>query len=424
MRVAQRNPRQAYFIQPLGQVGQFGFVQADITNARQRRATRSTARPRWSTCAACSARRCSAVHVDGARNVAEAARDAGADSAGPRLGDRRRPAVAVRLRPHQGRRRGGGAQGAFPGATIIRPSLVFGPEDDLTNRFAGMARLPFLPVIAAKRNFQPVYVRDLGQGDRAWRRSIRSSYGGKTYEIGGPQVMSMVELHQRDPRAHRPDAGARRRCPTSFGDLLSRFGWLPGAPLTRDQWLMLQRDNVPSRRARRGSKRSASSRRRSPRSATNGSAASTGRQVRRPPNQFDRDQLSPTLAHANPADRDHPRHRRGRHRIPAGLLDRPFDPRHRAARLRRRASGRRSTSSSSSARSSRSSCSTGGPSGRCSKGCSRASPMSWRFVRNILVAFLPSAILGFLLINRIEALLGNADGRRRRAASSAASRSW
>ena len=57
------------------------------------------------------------------------------------------------------------------------------------------------------------------------------------------------------------------------------------------------------------------------------------------------------------------------------------------------------------------------------EGLIRGKPMSWRFVRNILIGFLPSAILGFLLINKIEALLGNADGRRRRASSSAASRS-
>ena len=104
-----------------------------------------------------------AVHVDGARNVAEAAREAGARCAGPHLRDRRRRRIRS---PLYGRTKGEGeaaVREAFPSATIIRPSLVFGPEDELTNRFAGMAQLPFLPVIAAKRNFQPVYVRDLGK---------------------------------------------------------------------------------------------------------------------------------------------------------------------------------------------------------------------------------------------------------------------
>jgi NADH dehydrogenase len=133
---------------------------------------------------------------------------------------------------------------AFPSATIIRPSLVFGPEDELTNRFAAMARLPFLPVIAAKRNFQPVYVRDLGQAI-AMAALDPQRFGGQTYEIGGPQVMSMIGLHQAilEITGQKPEIVP---LPDLFASLLSKLGWLPGAPLTRDQWLMLQRDNVPS----------------------------------------------------------------------------------------------------------------------------------------------------------------------------------
>jgi len=150
-----------------------------------------------------------------------------------------------------GRSKGEGeaaVRAAFPAATIIRPSLVFGPEDELTNRFAGMARLPFLPIIAAKRNFQPVYVRDLAAAI-AMAALDPARFGGNTYEIGGPQVMSMAELHHaileitdQDPEiVHMPDF---------FANLLAKFGWLPGAPLTHDQWLMLQRDNVPSGKMR------------------------------------------------------------------------------------------------------------------------------------------------------------------------------
>jgi NADH dehydrogenase len=133
---------------------------------------------------------------------------------------------------------------AFAERTIVRPSLAFGPEDNLTNRFAGMARLPFLPVIAARRKFQPVYVRDLGRAI-AIATLDPLTHGGKTYEIGGPQVMSMVELHQAilEITGQRPEIVPM---PDAFANLLSRFGWLPGAPLTRDQWLMLSQDNVPS----------------------------------------------------------------------------------------------------------------------------------------------------------------------------------
>src|SRR5207244_13259764 len=72
-----------------------------------------------------------------------------------------------------------------------------------------------------------------------------AGHGGKTYEIAGPQVMSMLELHRAilDITGQKPDLVP---APDAFGSLLSRFGWLPGAPLTRDQWLMLQRDTVAS----------------------------------------------------------------------------------------------------------------------------------------------------------------------------------
>jgi NADH dehydrogenase len=68
---------------------------------------------------------------------------------------------------------------------------------------------------------------------------------GETYEIGGPQRMSMVELHQAilQITGQKPNL---LPMPDLFGNFLSWFGWLPGAPLTRDQWLMLSRDNVPS----------------------------------------------------------------------------------------------------------------------------------------------------------------------------------
>ena len=161
VRIAQRNPRQAYIIQPLAEVGQFGFVQADITKPASVRDA-LTARPRRSICAACSARRCNRVHVEGARNVAEAAAELGLDALVH--------ISAIGADPDSqsayGRTKGDGeaaVRKAFPAATIIRPSLVFGPEDNLTNRFAKMARLPVLPVIAAKRNFRPVYVRDLAR---------------------------------------------------------------------------------------------------------------------------------------------------------------------------------------------------------------------------------------------------------------------
>ena len=242
VRVATRDPRNDYFLQPLAQVGQFGFEKADITNPDSVRNAVKSATAVVNLCGVFG-RAMYGVHVEGARNVAEAAREATAAA----LVQVSAMGADPSARSNYGRTKGEGeaaVRETFPSATIIRPSLVFGPEDELTNRFAAMARLPFLPIVAAKRNFQPVYVRDLAKAI-AMAALDPGPFGEKTYEIAGPQVMSMAELHHaileitgQDPEiVHMPDFVA---------GLIAKLGWLPGAPLTRDQWLMLQRDNVPS----------------------------------------------------------------------------------------------------------------------------------------------------------------------------------
>lgn len=242
VRIASRDPRTAYFIQPLAPVGQFGFEKVDVTSLASVRNAVKSATAVVNLCGVFG-RSMRAVHVGGARHVAEAAREMGARSLVQVSAIGADPAG----QSDYGRTKGEGeaaVRAAFPDATIIRPSLVFGAEDELTNRFAAMARLPFLPVIAARRNFQPVYVRDLGRAI-AMAALQPKAYGGRTFEIGGPQVMSMAELHRAvlEITGQTPEVV---HLPNFAADLLSRFGWLPGAPLTRDQWLMLQRDNLPS----------------------------------------------------------------------------------------------------------------------------------------------------------------------------------
>lgn len=242
VRVASRDPRNSYFIQPLGQVGQFGFVAADIRDADAVHRAMKGATVAVNLCGVFGSQMWG-VHVEGARHIAQAASDEGAKA----LVHISAIGADPKSASNYGRTKGEGeaaVRKAFKKATIVRPSLVFGPEDNLTNRFAGMARLPFLPVIAAERRFQPVYVRDLARAiAKAALDPVR--HGGKTYEIGGPQALSMVELHKAilAITGQTPEIIAM---PDLFGNLLSYLGFLPGAPLTRDQWLMLQRDNVPS----------------------------------------------------------------------------------------------------------------------------------------------------------------------------------
>lgn len=128
---------------------------------------------------------------------------------------------------------------AFPQATILRPSIVFGPDDDFFNRFAGMARmLPFMPVVSGATKFQPVYVGDVA--DAVLAALTREDAQGRTYELGGPRVASFRELMELVL-----DATGRHRPLVAMPDGLVRLmSKLPGGPLTPDQLAQLSRDNV------------------------------------------------------------------------------------------------------------------------------------------------------------------------------------
>jgi len=243
VRVVTRQPRRANYIQPLSRVGQFGFVRAEASDRDSvRRAVEGASAV---INLAGSFNDMHAVHVEGARNIAEAARDCGAEALVhiSAIGaDAESEAVYARTKG-EGEK---AVRAAFPNAAIIRPSIVFGPEDKLTHRLASMARLPALPVIAPKCRFQPVYVEDLAQAIAV--AAVDPGYGGKTYEIGGPQVLTMRELTLEILKAANREPELIE-VPGPVASLLSWFGFLPGAPLTRDQWLMLQRDNVPAKGA-------------------------------------------------------------------------------------------------------------------------------------------------------------------------------
>ncbi len=245
VRLASREPRNAHYIQTLGQVGQWGLVRADVTNRESVRQAVDGADAVVNLVG--SFTNMAKVHASGAANIAEAARDSGA-----------RALVHISaLSADEGsdagysRTKGQGEEAvrtAFPEATIIRPSIVFGSEDQLTNRLAAMSRLlPVLPVIAGNCRFQPVFVEDLARAI-AEAAVNPPGHARKTYEIGGPQIFTMREFTQQILAAAGRDT-ALADVPGPIASLISWFGFLPGAPLTRDQWLMLQRDNVASQGA-------------------------------------------------------------------------------------------------------------------------------------------------------------------------------
>lgn len=135
---------------------------------------------------------------------------------------------------------------AFPVATIVRPSLVFGAEDRLFNRFASIARVaPVLPLIGGgETRFQPVFVGDVA--DAAVATLDHAEAEGKIYELGGPEILTFRQLMElllheiRRPRALLPVPASLAR----FGAYFLEF--MPDPLLTRDQVTMLASDNVAS----------------------------------------------------------------------------------------------------------------------------------------------------------------------------------
>ena len=242
LRVAERDPRRAWFLQPLGSVGQVSAIAADLARPASIERAVEGANAVINLVGIFKGD-LQAIHVEGARLAAKAATATGAASFVHVSAIGADPAGAS----DYGRTKGLGEEAvraAFPTATIIRPSVVFGAEDQFTNRFASMARLPLLPVIAPNTRFQPVFVRDLAQAIAAATLDP-ARHGGKTYELAGPDAMTMRDLNAEiaDLADQSPELVD---VPDFVAGAMARLGFLPGAPLSRDQWLMLQQDNVPS----------------------------------------------------------------------------------------------------------------------------------------------------------------------------------
>lgn len=240
LRIAQRDPRQAWFLRTQGGLGQTQFVAADVT--RPDTVARAVAGADIVVnLVGVMAGALQRVHVDGARIVAEAAAAAEAEALVhvSAIGADPQSASAY------GRTKGEGEEAvrtAFTRATILRPSVVFGREDAFVNRFAGMiAASPVVPVLRAPVRFQPVFAADVGEAIAA-AAAQPDRFGGQTLELGGPDVLTMAELLRfiADTVDRSPSFV---ELPDALGSLLAA---MPLAPISRDQWLMLQRDNVVS----------------------------------------------------------------------------------------------------------------------------------------------------------------------------------
>jgi NADH dehydrogenase len=253
MRVAVRRPELALHLQPLGGVGQINAVQANVRFPDSLLAAADGADAVINLVGILfptGKQTFKAVQDEGARHVAEAARASGAkalvhvsaigaDSDSPSVYARTKAAGEAAVRD------------VYPEAVILRPSVVFGPEDDFFNRFAKLARIaPALPLIGGgKTLFQPVFVGDVA-------KTVVASLTGKAkpgaiYELGGPEILTLKEVMQRVL-----DYTMRKRLlvplPFWLAKLQAAFlQLLPKPLLTIDQVRLLQSDNVVSEEAKR-----------------------------------------------------------------------------------------------------------------------------------------------------------------------------
>jgi uncharacterized protein YbjT (DUF2867 family) len=251
IRVAVRNPNLALFLKPMGDVGQIQIVQANL-------------RHQGSIDAACAGadavvnlvgilnesgtQTFKALQAEGAARVAAGAAKSGVGrlvqiSA---IGADSDSLSAYARSKAQGEK---AASAAFPDATIVRPSIIFGAEDNFINRFASLAKLsPFMPLICGDTKFQPVYAGDVADAIVAILND--SATRGKTFELGGPQVFSFKQI--LDYILHEIQAKKIYLPIPAFAAKIMAFfaGMLPSPLLTVDQVKLLEEDNVVSKGAK------------------------------------------------------------------------------------------------------------------------------------------------------------------------------
>ncbi len=257
IRVAVRRPNEAMFVKPYGVVGQ---VEPVLCNIRDDASVASVMQGADAVvnCVGILARNgkntFDTVQAEGATRVARLAAEAGID----RMVHISAIGADAAAASDYARTKAEGEAGVLqnmPNAMILRPSIVFGPEDQFFNRFAGMSRLgPILPVVGADTKFQPVYVDDVA---KAAVLGVTGAAPGDIYELGGPDVSTFRELMTQmlaEIRRKRLVLNIPFPVATVIGfisDLVSTLslGLVP-AQITRDQVRNLRNDNVVSAEAK------------------------------------------------------------------------------------------------------------------------------------------------------------------------------
>ena len=247
VRVAVRHPNNALFVKPLGDLGQIHIAQANTRNKAS-----VVAAGRGSDIVInlvgvlyeSGKQSFQKVHVDGAGLIAEVSTQMGVD----KLVHLSSIGADDEAASKYSRSKAAGealVKENFPGATIIRPSIIFGPDDNFFNKFAAFAKMfRMLPVICGDTKFQPVYVGDVATAIENILSSDKAA--GKTYELGGPKVYSFRELLEMVNKVTEQDV-LLIPVPIQIAYFKAFFlGMLPNPMVTMDQIRSMEVDNVAS----------------------------------------------------------------------------------------------------------------------------------------------------------------------------------
>lgn len=244
LRIASRDPGNSFKLKPLANLGQMQLMRCDVTNeASLERALEGAD---------------AAVFLAGAfegnlealmeRAPGNAARIARANGARAfvqvsAIGVEPDSGIAYSRTKARGEER---VREAFPDATIVRPSIIFGEDDAFLNLFGNLIKLfPVLPIFGPEARLQPVNVDDAAEAV-VNALANPAKHGGKIYELAGPEVLTMSQINRRIAAAQGRDPGF-----IELPDVVSRIfakatGWLPFAPMTLDQWKLLEQGSVAS----------------------------------------------------------------------------------------------------------------------------------------------------------------------------------
>ncbi len=234
LRIASRNPERGFGLQPLANLGQLQFARVDITDEASRAAAINGSSYVVNLVGAFDGD-LTKLMGEAPGTMAKLAKDAGVEAfvhmsaIGPDANSSAEYARGKAL----GEQR---VLEAFPKATILRPSIVFGRDDNFLNMFGQMiSMMPVLPVFGPEAKLQLVYVDDVAEAV-AVALEDPARHGGKTFELGGPEQLSMMEINQRIAAAQ-----GRKRSFLAMPDGISGlFAALPLTPMSRDQWTLLK----------------------------------------------------------------------------------------------------------------------------------------------------------------------------------------